>query len=248
MLQRYIQEIEKRFHFLLEHEADKLKSISSKVSHAIQRGGIIQLFGCGHSHMIGEEVFYRAGGLVPIKPIFEESLMLHQGAIRSSQLERQHDYAQTFLENQDIREEDVVFVVSTSGKNPVPIDVALYAKEKGAYVVAICSFDYPKTEQAKHTSGLFLQQVVDEAIHNYSVIGDAVLTHPKVKVPFAPTSTVIGTTIINGIIAEAIEMMAEDGFTPPIFLSGNVQGADEHNRSLIDNYSSRIPLLLQGIE
>ena len=112
-------------------QAKPIREAAEKVATCIQQGGIIHLFGCGHSHILTEEVFYRAGGLVPIRPILVEKLMLHEGAVRSSELERQNDLAVEFMEKQDIREGEIVFVLSTSGRNPVPVDVALMAKEKG---------------------------------------------------------------------------------------------------------------------
>lgn len=188
--------------------------------------------------------FYRAGGLVPIKPILIEPLMLHEGAVRSSQLERKNNYAQTFMENQDICSKDVVIVLSTSGRNPVPIDVALYAKQKGAFVIGITSLEYSQSTPSRHISGKHLFEVVDLVINNFSVKGDAVLSCEKVKVPFAPTSTVIGAAILNSIFAHAIVLMAESNYEPPIFLSGNMEGADQHNETLIEKYKSRIPLLV----
>lgn len=80
-------------------------------------------------------------------------------------------------------------------------------------------------------------------IDNHSVVGDAILTHEKVKVPFAPTSTIVGAAILNSIMAEAIQLMANSGFDPPIFLSGNLEGADNHNKALVEKYEKRIPLL-----
>jgi uncharacterized phosphosugar-binding protein len=84
-------------------------------------------------------------------------------------------------------------------------------------------------------------------IDNHSVIGDAILTHEKVKVPFSPTSTVTGAVILNAIFAEAIVHMANNGFEPPVFLSGNIEGADQHNQEIIEKYKQRIPLLTKGL-
>ncbi|MED1673697.1 SIS domain-containing protein [Pallidibacillus thermolactis] len=248
MLTHYFNKVEERLRVVLENEREKLMKAAEKVAEVIQNGGIVQMFGCGHSHILTEEVFYRAGGLVPIKPILFEPLMLHDGAIRSSQLERQNDYAELFLEKEDIRANDVVFVISTSGRNPVPIDVAQYAKEKGAFVIGITSLEYSKSQPSRHKSGKYLLNVVDLVINNHSVPGDAILTHDKVKVPFAPTSTVVGATILNSVLANGIEIMAESNVEPPIFLSGNLEGADQHNKSLIKKYEKRIPLLTMNME
>lgn len=246
VLTTYFQKIEEKLKQVIQTEADSMNRAATKISECIQNGGIIQLFGCGHSHMLSEEVFYRAGGLAAIKPILIEPLMLHQGAVKSSQLERQNDYALTFMEQQDIKPNDVVIVISTSGVNPVPIDVALLAKEKGAFVIGICSFDY-EDQPSRHKSEKRLAHVVDLAINNFAVKGDAILTYQHVDVPFTPTSTITGAAILNGIMAEAIKKMVDNGVKPPIFLSGNIEGADEHNHALIEKYCERIKLLKKEV-
>ncbi|MBB6453695.1 putative phosphosugar-binding protein [Salirhabdus euzebyi] len=243
MLNSYFQKIEERLKLVLENESAQLQEAAKKVVESIENGGVIQLFGCGHSHILTEEVFYRAGGLVPIKPIFVEPLMLHEGALRSSQLERKNNYASSFMAAQDIQPNDVVFVLSTSGRNPVPVDVAQYAKEKGAFVIGITSLEYSQSQPSRHESGKHLYNSVDLVIDNFSVKGDAILSYDKVKVPFGPTSTVVGATILNSIFAESIKLMADHQFEPPVFLSGNMEGSDEHNEALIKKYETRIPLL-----
>ncbi|MCH4826696.1 SIS domain-containing protein [Planococcus halocryophilus] len=243
MLKSYFKQAHERLDLVEKNETQAMLSAAKKVATAIQSGGIIQLFGCGHSHILTEEVFYRAGGLVPIKPIFVEPLMLHEGAVQSSQLERQNDYAASFLKDQDFQKDDVVFVISTSGRNPVPVDVALAAREKGAFVIGITSLAYSSSQASRHSTGKHLFNSVDLVIDNHSVSGDAVLSYEGVDVPFGPTSTVVGATILNAIFAEAIKEMADARFAPPIFLSGNIDGSDEHNQNLIDTYSERISLL-----
>jgi uncharacterized phosphosugar-binding protein len=244
MIDRYFQKVTERLELVLKNEKENIKKAAFAVSEAIQKGGIIQLFGCGHSHILTEEVFYRAGGLVPVKPIFVEPLMLHEGAVRSSMLERENNFAQEFIADEDIRPEDVFFVLSTSGRNPVPIDVALTAKNKGAYTIVITSLEYLMSQPSRHQSGKLLIEVADLVINNYSVKGDAILSHESVSVPFSPTSTVVGSAILNAIFAEAIVQMAENGFEPPIFLSGNIEGADDRNNKIIEKYKERIPVLI----
>lgn len=243
MLHAYFEKVKERLQLIEEHEKESMGGAAQKVAEAIQKGGIIQLFGCGHSHILAEEVFYRAGGLVPVKPILIEPLMLHEGAVKSSELEREPDYADSFLDEQDFRPEDVVFILSTSGRNPVPIDAALHAREKGAFVIGLTSMEYSQSQPSRHNSGKHLYNSADLVIDNHSVTGDAILSYDKVKVPFGPTSTVIGTAILNAVFAEAIKLMADNGFEPPVFLSGNMDGADDHNNRLVEKYRKRIPLL-----
>ena len=140
MLIHYFEKIQEKLQHVLEQEKKSMLVAAENIATTIQANGIIHLFGCGHSHMLTEEMFYRAGGLAPVKPVFIEELMLHKGAVKSSYLERQNDYAEKFIYNQDIQPQDLIIVISTSGLNPVPIDVAIHAKNQGAFVVGISSF------------------------------------------------------------------------------------------------------------
>lgn len=247
MLKQYFEKVNGVLSEVLEVEYDYMQEAALKIANAIKNGGIVHLYGCGHSHILTEEVFYRAGGLVPLSPIFHEPLMLHEGAMRSSMIERKNDYASTFMADRDITEKDIVIIISTSGRNPVPVDAALIAKEKGAYVIGMTSRKYSDSEASRHNTGKRLYDAVDLVIDNHSAVGDAILTHDLVKEPFAPTSTVVGAAILNAILAQSIANMAEDGFNPPVFLSGNLVGSDEHNQFLVKKYEGRIPLLTKGL-
>lgn len=244
MLQHYFAKIQEKLDRVATEEAKQLLRAADQAAECIATGGIIHLFGCGHSHILTEEVFYRAGGLAPIRPIFVEPLMLHEGAVRSSELERQNGYAEHFMKDQDIRPGDTIFVLSTSGRNPVPVDVSLIAKQKGAYVIGITSLEYSLSQPSRHESGKHLCHAVDLVIDNHSEIGDAMLSHPQLSVPFAPSSTVVGAAILNAVFAETIRILIErHGIEPPVFRSGNVDGADDHNGALFVKYRVRIPLL-----
>lgn len=240
MIHEYFNQVKDILNKAETNETVKIEEAAEKISESFQKDGVLHLFGCGHSHMLAEEVYYRAGGLVPIHPILHEPLMLHEGALRSSELERQRDYAQTFMEEQDIRENDVMIVISTSGRNPVPIDAAFIASEKGAFVIGMSSFVYADNQASRHSSGRFLHEVVDLGIDSHIPIGDALLSNDNVAVNFAPGSTVVGASILNAMMGKAISRMAELGFEPPVLLSGNVDGANMHNKKLMEKYKKRI--------
>lgn len=223
-------------------EKQTMKKAANKMADAIEAGGIIHVFGCGHSNLLAEELYYRAGGLVVIRPIFDENLMLYKDAVRASKLERDADYANQVLKHHDIRKDDILIVISTSGRNPVPIDVARFAKKQGAYVIGMSSARYANYHTSRHESGKFLKDVVDLFIDNHVPLGDAILQHEQVAVSFAPSSTVIGAAILNSVIGEAIVTLADKGVEPPILRSGNIDGADEHNKIQLERYRDRIPL------
>jgi uncharacterized phosphosugar-binding protein len=241
MIEAYFRQVKEGLNKILSTEAEKLEEASKNVAQAITDNGVIHIFGCGHSHMMAEEAFYRAGGLVPVNPILFEPLMLHEGALRSSKLERQEEYGNHILKDYQITDKDIFFVVSTSGRNPVPIDVANTAKDKGCFVIALTSFEYSKLG-SRHKSGKHLSESVNLAINTQVEVGDAVMKHKLVKSPFTSVSSIHNIAIMNAIFAQAIVLVAENGGNPPIFLSGNVDNADEHNLNLINSYKEKIPL------
>lgn len=220
------------------------KEASKLVANAIDNDGIIYLFGCGHSHIFGEEVFYRAGGLANVCPILYEPLMLHHGAAQSSVNEKKNDYIGNFIDQYKLTENDVLFVISTSGINPVPIDVAKYGKECGAKVITLSSFAYTTLEKSRHNLGYYLKDVGDINIDNHVLHGDAVIETKGIK--HSPVSTVIGVSLLHQIISGAIELTSVEPL--PVFISGNISGSKQHNQELVNKYKQRIPMLGMNLE
>ncbi|WP_347548242.1 SIS domain-containing protein [Pseudalkalibacillus hwajinpoensis] len=243
MLVNYFGSIEKALNDIKEKEHKAITLAAEKIADSIANGSIVHVFGCGHSHMMAEEVFYRAGGLVPVHPILVEDLMLHKGGTRSSMFERTNGFAASFMNDQDIQNGDVMIVVSTSGRNPVPVDAALYGKKKGAFVIGLTSRQASLGQPSRHEDGLYLYDAVDLVLDNHVEPGDAVMRHEESQLTFGSTSTVVGMTIMNTVFVEAIQVMIERGFEPPVFKSGNVDGSDEANETLIQRYKDRIPML-----
>ncbi|MCL5046514.1 MAG: SIS domain-containing protein [Actinobacteria bacterium] len=239
----YLSEIQKILTRVSTTQSGAIESAADLIADSLSRGGVVHLFGAGHSHMLCEEAFYRAGGLAAINPILDPGLMPHEGAVRSSLLERLEGYGQILIAQQDLRPGEVIVVISTSGRNAVPVEVALEAKKRGLTVVAITSAEYSRFTTSRHSSGKLLLDVADVVIDNCGVPGDAILEHPGVPVKFAPTSTAVGAAIINAIMAEAGEKLAVRGIEPPVFLSGNLDGADARNLELVGRYKNRVRLL-----
>ncbi|MGG3495225.1 SIS domain-containing protein [Peribacillus simplex] len=237
----YFEEVQALLKIVGEQEKQSIKESVEHISKAVVSDGVIHLFGSGHSHILTEEVFYRAGGLAAIHPIFVEDLMLFKGASRSSQLERQNDLSEKFMLDEDIRPGDVCIVISSSGVNPVPIDVAIIAKEKGAFVIGLTSPEYANSCPSRHKKKLYLHDVVDLVIDNHISKGDTLLKSNNIS--FGSGSTVIGAVLLNMIFTQVIETIIESGVTPPVFLSSNIEGADEHNQKIIAKYKTRIPQL-----
>lgn len=243
----YLKIVTDNLGLLADEQQNCIKQVAEKLTDVIANDGIIYLFGCGHSHIFGEDVFYRAGGLAPIRPIFIEPLMLHQGAARSSQLEKQDNYINKYLQAYPITSNDALIVISTSGINPAPIDAVLWGKSADATTIAITSFLYAEKFPSRHLSGKYLRDCADIAIDNHVPCGDAVLTVEKNQPPFAPVSSVLGIFLLQAIFAQVIFNLSYRQLPLPVFLSGNIPGSTEHNSQLVNKYSLRIPELSNGL-
>jgi len=224
---------------IYENEKDTIKNVGLKIAEAIKQDKLIHVFGCGHSHMIAEELFYRAGGIAPISPIFDTSVMLHNGAQKSSSLEKKSGLAELTLNDYKIDKGDVILVASNSGINPYPIEVAIEASEKGAFVIGIGSDAY-KNESSRHDKKFHLADVCDIHINNHVEYGDASVDVTEDGLKSGPLSSISLFYIANSIVLEACDILVEENITPPIFTSGNVPNGDEKNRDLIEKYKYRI--------
>ena len=198
-------------------------------------------FGASHAGIVTEELFYRAGGLALINPILESSLMLNTRPVtQTSKMERLEGYGRIIGEKTPFKKDDVLLVHSVSGRNPVAIDLVLYAKEKGVKIVAITNLDYSRNVTSRHSSGKRLFELADIVIDNHGEKGDACIEIEGITQKVAPTSTVVSTTIMNIVVSEVALRLAEEGITPPIFHSANVDGGDDHNKKLFEEYKDTI--------
>jgi uncharacterized phosphosugar-binding protein len=224
---------------LVASQRDKLATAQKWVADALADGGLVYVTGSGHSHIIAEEVFYRAGGAAAVQAILDPALMLHQGAQRSTVLERLEGYAEIVLEDYPIGPRDVLFVASNSGRNAFPIEAALFAHGKGAKVIAITSSDHAAHVTSRHKSGKMLADVADLVIDNQAPYGDACLAIPNSDKRMGSTSTISGTFIINAVMAEAVASLSRRGIAVDIYRSANSCGGAEAEE-IVKRWRSRI--------
>ena len=199
------------------------------------------VFGASHAGILSEELFYRAGGMALFNPIFEPSLMLSTRPVtKTSQMEQLEGYGTIILNNTKIKKGDLLIIHSVSGRNPVAIDMALEAKKKGVTIIAITNLKYSKSVTSRHSSGKRLFEIADVVLDNHGDIGDACISIEGVEQRVSPTSTVIGSSIMNSIVAEVSKKLVDKGITPPIFFSANIDGGYEHNKYIFDKYKDLI--------
>ncbi len=227
---------------IINDEMETIHKVAGLMADTIKMDGLIHIFGCGHSHIMAEEAFYRAGGLVQVNPILDSAVMLHEGAVKSSKVEKMEAYARYIIERYQLKENEIMFVFSTSGLNGCPIEMINCAKEKGLKTVAVTSLLYNE-EPSFHSSGKKLYEAADYFINTHIPHGDALVKLDDKQGNIAAGSTVINAFIWNLLICQLAEELVKQGVAPKYFTSGNISGGQDKNKMYIDEYKDRIKLL-----
>lgn len=222
-------------------ETRNVQEAAQIVARTFSAGGVLYIFGSGHSHMFAEEAFYRAGGATRVCPVLKPPYMLHEGAVQSTRLEREPGHAADVLSGYELdADRDCMLVVSNSGANALPIEVASTASGQGLPVIAITSRAYA---QAVQPPGPRLHDVVDVVIDNHCPPGDA-LVRLADDLPLAgPASTVVGLALLNTLVVESCALQLARGERPEVFLSANMPDAAAHNEKAVSALSARVPHL-----
>lgn len=197
---------------------------------------IVHTFGTGHSHMIGLELFVRAGGLANVNAMLDSTAMTIEGSRRSAGIERISGMAQVIWEQYEVDSKDLMMVISNSGRNAMPIEMAMIAKEKGLKVIAITSLTQSKKYPSRHKSGKKLYQIADLVLDNKVPSGDGLMMIDGHKT--GPPSSVSGMVLVNTIASEAMKLAVAKGVNLPVYFSQNIDGFS--NEDLYEMYEGRI--------
>jgi len=203
----------------------------------LKTGGVMHAFGSGHSSAGAMELFHRAGGLCPVNGILIPALSPFTTPPLAAAFERASGIGAALVEQYEVKSGEALIVFSVSGVNPVPIEVALAAKEKGAAVVAVTSRS--ATAKSRHPSGKKLVDLAEVVIDNAVPAGDAAVEYEGQK-SCAALSGLTQAYIAGRLVAEIVALYRAERTEPPVLLSANVPGGDEHNRALEARYRERI--------
>jgi len=217
-----------------------VNTLAKAMADTIAAGRTVFLLGTGHSCLLAQELFYRAGGLVRIQPMLEGPLMLHESASQSTLYEREPERAGELMAKYNIGEGDLLLIISNSGRNPLCVEMALQAKAAGCLVVALTSLKHSSAGASRHASGLRLFEASDLILDNLGELGDACIGYENFPGKAAPTSTVVGAALLQAAAAQTVEYLLEAGEAPEVYASSNIDGGDAVNEAYLEKYRGRI--------
>jgi uncharacterized phosphosugar-binding protein len=236
-MNRYIDDVHSLINQMTDANANSLPEVAAIIAQDLANGGVLHVFGSGHSSLLAQEVFYRAGGLAPVNAMLDINLTVF-GTSRPTWVERLEGYADSIFASYDVRLGEVLLVISNSGINPVPIDMAIGARARGLIPIAVGSAAVYAAAESRHSSGSSLFDIADHVLDTCVPYGDAITDIAAVRT--GAVSTLLGSALLNLLTIEIVEAMGADA---PVFVSQNIPGGDGANVALVERYRGRIPLM-----
>lgn len=221
-------------------EIANIERAADLIISSIVKDRLVYVFGTGHSMLMGMEMFTRAGGLVQVSPMFDLSLSGFSGGLRATYLERLPGYAKALLDYYSPAAGSTLIVVSSSGKNAAPVEMAIEARKRGIKVIALTSIEYSKSVPAANPAGKKLFEVADVVIDTKVPAGDAALQIEGLEQKVASISTVLDAYVLETLVVVVVEKMLSMGLKPSIWMEPNVPGGDEFNKQYLDKYFKKI--------
>lgn len=244
VFETYFHEIQMRLERILHTQKAALERAAQLLAETIMNGRSIFIFGCSHSSIMAQEMFYRAGGFALINPIFAPGLTLETAPVtRTTRLERICGIAEAILAESPIQSGDALIICSISGRNAVPVEMAQAAKRMGIRTVAVTSLEHANAYASRHPSGKKLHELTDLVLDCCSPAGDAVLEVDGLPVKTGAISTITSIAMLHPMMARTIELLVRRGMHPPVFASANTDDGDQHNQRLIEQYRQSIHYL-----
>ncbi len=231
---------------LEKEQMENIKKAARVMAQRILNNGVVHIFGPGHSKSFAMELVHRAGGLAPCSGIALDDLVtkaenpITYEELRQPETERDPQTAHELLNIHDIQPGDVMIICSNSGRNGSAVELALEMKKRGIPLIGVTSLSHSKKTEARHPSGKRLFEIADIVIDNCGPYGDAAISLEAIDTKVCSVSSVSNMFIAQALTAETIKLILAEGETPPVFISLNVDGADEHNEKIKTRYEGRV--------
>ncbi len=220
---------------LQDTQLEHIERAAELIAQAVADGHTLYAWGGPHSSLPVQDIFWRAGGLALVNPLYTPGLSLEVGPIYlTSFVERMEGAGQEFFRQVGAEPGDAIILISTSGRNAFPIEMAMTAKEAGLTVIGMTSLAYSKSVTSRHSSGKKMYDYCDVVLDNLTVPGDAVLQDERLPQKVGPTSGWVGCFMLQALMAEVSERLAEKGVVPPVYYALNLDGKDDYVQYLDD--------------
>ncbi|GCD43640.1 SIS domain-containing protein [Streptomyces paromomycinus] len=228
-----------------DEEDERIGAAGTLIADTVEAGGRVFAFGAGHSSLPAQDTVYRAGGLALMNLLAVPGVVGVdvRPATLGSALERVDGLAGAVLDTSPLEAGDVLIVISLSGRNSLPVEMAMNARALGLKVIGLTSVAYAQETKSRHVSGTYLRDHCDIVLDSKIPVGDAELTLPGIEAPFAPASTVVTSAVMQAVVATAAGVLADRGIDPPLLRSGNVDGGHDWNGRVMREYADRIHYL-----
>ena len=241
-MNKYSKEFDEKLNSLFKEiekeEENNIKDAAKIMFETMKNKGVVHVFATGHSHMFCEELFYRAGGLVQIDPILNPYLMQHEGAVSGTKYERLEGIAKIIYEGLDLKEGEAFIIVSNSGINAVPIEMAKIVKENKHPLIVLTSKKASKQLKSRCKDGSHLYEYGDVVIDNHVPYGDGLVETEYGRI--GSSSSIVSNYIAQRLVLEVINLYEENNMYPNIYVSANTEGGDKHNIEALKEYQKRI--------
>jgi uncharacterized phosphosugar-binding protein len=226
-------------------QSEAIQKAAEEIAVRLEKGGILYVFGSGHSHVIGEELYLRAGGLIQARVIMPHELTIDLDMEKSTLMERTDGLAEIIFATTKIRTKDALILVSNSGRNAVPVQMALGAKQRGIFTIALTNLNHSKSVSSRDKSGKKLYELCDMVLDTCGPIGDALIRPPGKDYATAPVSIIVGAVIMEALVCSIVEVMLSHGVEPPLYRSANIDGNDDYNKNAREALKAKFPDLLE---
>jgi uncharacterized phosphosugar-binding protein len=239
----YCRRIAEGIEAIINTQTAAIARAAGEIAPRLEKGGILNLFGSGHSHMLAEEVYARAGGLIQTRAIMPHELTVDLEMEKSTLMERTDGLAEIIFATHTIRSCDALIIISNSGRNAVPVQMAQEARKRGIFTAALTNLTHSKSVTSRDKSGKKLYELCDIVLDTCGPLGDALVPVPGKNYSIASASTIFGALILEMLVCSIVEIMISHGADPLLLQSGNLDGNDEQNRKTKERLKERFPEL-----
>jgi len=240
---RWIEEGRRLLDHIETTQMAAVEEVAQLCAGSIAAGGLVHLFGSGHSRIPVEEMFPRYGSFPGFHPMVELSMTFHTEIVGTNSqpaamfIERVEGLADVILDGFEFGASDLMMVFSVSGRAAVPVEMAIGSRDRGMKVVAVTSLAESTALPATHSSGLRLMDAADIVIDIGTPVGDALIGLEGLANPVGPGSTLASAAVVNEIKVRTAELLADMDSMPPVLTSASLVGTDESRRLFAEAYA-----------